>query len=729
MSEEGVEVIKSRLSVLLHAVNGAYPRKEVAKLRGASEMDRRHDWDALLLKLYLLGPKSRRGDGKDILLEQTLNFPRNLALDFKSIWEVGRALKINNHVQWKCSHTNTCGHRYFVKELPSSKHEASRENQRMHDGAETTHLHLGAGSLAEHGDFLELRGAIGAIGIDRSLISLTAGWTSHLEASKTWIVRLSSDIGTLRPAPNLSQPQALIAASETLRLSVGCGKIQRQREDYRISLPTLAMGVGLSLLAVTPEIVGPALAIGACLGAAAVVPKVVRLFSGLRSSAASGTVRPNPVMEELQRQIREERERADDAEARRERSEADRREDNARMQAVERERAVIAEELRWADSERTRADRARRDAEAQVRSAEQEKTVLEESRRRAEEERRRVMEERDAAHEERQRANNEVKMAEEEWRKAEEARWKSEEEAQKAEERRLRAEEDQRIADEEVRLIRLEMDRKEHAKVVAERTAAEARAALQKAEKSLKEGIRPVVIPTTEEFEATKKKLRYRDGVFHFAIAGVSGSGKSSLINAFRGIKNNSKDALKAPVGIVETTKTIARYADPDSEVPFFWYDVPGAGTLDVPDWIYFNDQGLYVFDCILVLIDNRFMATDLAILRNCARFKIPAYIVRSKSKQHISNLAEDLELDDEDEGPRLLMARQMYISETRKNVAQNLEAAGLMQQKVYMVDRDTLVKVRNGEQPREYLDEWNLLHDILTEASIRREGRKEHAP
>lgn len=106
----------------------------------------------------------------------------------------------------------------------------------------------------------------------------------------------------------------------------------------------------------------------------------------------------------------------------------------------------------------------------------------------------------------------------------------------------------------------------------------------------MREGIKPVIMPTREEYEATKKCLQYEDGIFHFAIAGISGSGKSSLINAFRGLHNGSRGSLVAKTGVTETTSQIARYADPNKANPFVWYDVPGAGTL-IPDWVYFNQQ------------------------------------------------------------------------------------------------------------------------------------------
>ncbi|KAI0922846.1 hypothetical protein AcW1_002601 [Taiwanofungus camphoratus] len=156
-----------------------------------------------------------------------------------------------------------------------------------------------------------------------------------------------------------------------------------------------------------------------------------------------------------------------------------------------------------------------------------------------------------------------------------------------------------------------------------------------------------------------------------------------------------------APTDITETTSEITRYTDPNSANPFVWYDVPGAGTLQIPDGQYFNAQGLYIFDCIIVLFDTRFTETDVAILKNCALFNIPSYIVRSKSKQHILNVMKDMgyDSDDEDHALRrvfLARARDKYITKTRESVKRNLDAAHLSQQRAYVVDKETLVKIVN---------------------------------
>ena len=131
----------------------------------------------------------------------------------------------------------------------------------------------------------------------------------------------------------------------------------------------------------------------------------------------------------------------------------------------------------------------------------------------------------------------------------------------------------------------------------------------EEVERQLKKDIQPVVIPIADEMRAAKVKVEYKDGIF-FAIAGVAGSGKSSLINAFCGMSNSDPNAT--PAGVNETTLEVSRYVDTAHAEQFAWYDVPGSGTLKIPDWQYCNSQGLHIFDCIIVLFSNRFRMTDL---------------------------------------------------------------------------------------------------------------------
>ena len=88
----------------------------------------------------------------------------------------------------------------------------------------------------------------------------------------------------------------------------------------------------------------------------------------------------------------------------------------------------------------------------------------------------------------------------------------------------------------------------------------------------------------------------------------------------------------------------------------------------------------------------------------------------------------EDLEWDDEEEDEEALddaakwaRAREKYDLETRESVMRNLEEAKLPPQRVYLMDKETMVQVIKGRQPPKAIDEWILLRDLLAEARLRR--------
>ncbi|KAG1786251.1 interferon-inducible GTPase-domain-containing protein [Suillus plorans] len=283
----------------------------------------------------------------------------------------------------------------------------------------------------------------------------------------------------------------------------------------------------------------------------------------------------------------------------------------------------------------------------------------------------------------------------------------------------------QEAANEEKKKATAAQEAANASKKAAEEQVKAANFAKKEAERKLKEGIQPVVTPTPAEVSAAKRKVQYREDLFHFAVAGVAGGGKSSLINAFRGLRD--KDAGSAATGVTQTTLAMARYASPNAEYPYVWYDIPGAGTLKIPDWQYFNAQGLYVFDCIIVLFDNRFTMTDIAILTNCKRFKIPTYIVRSKADQHIRNIMKDMgyDSDDDENGDQrkkvYQAARQQFIQQMRQIVKENLENYNMPDQRVYIVSNESMFGVVKERQPRQVIDEIELLNDLIGEAQNRK--------
>ncbi|KAF9818988.1 hypothetical protein IEO21_02402 [Rhodonia placenta] len=360
------------------------------------------------------------------------------------------------------------------------------------------------------------------------------------------------------------------------------------------------------------------------------------------------------------------------------------------------EESAKAEAPQQADERRVQAEASLRHAECLLKEAEERTRAAEEGRERAEDAR---------------------AKAEMEKRLAEEAKAAAEERCRRAEEDGQSSEAERATANEEAQRARAERDESEAAKSAAVKAADEARVALEEAQKTLSS----VMMPTHAEYKATRARLQCQEDFFHFAVAGASGSGKSSLINALRGLRNGSRNPLVAKTSVTGTTNEITRYADPDQANPFVWYEVPDAGILDTPDWLLFNERGLYVFDCIIVLIDNRFTETDVAILRNCARFQIPSYIVRSKSLRHILNILNDMPCDEnsdeDDEEARMDQAIKQYVAETRHSVAQNLEKAGLAQQRVYIVDKESLVQVVKGQEPSLLLSDLELVDNLRSDA------------
>lgn len=255
-------------------------------------------------------------------------------------------------------------------------------------------------------------------------------------------------------------------------------------------------------------------------------------------------------------------------------------------------------------------------------------------------------------------------------------------------------------------------------------------------EKSETPGANQIHWPTPAEINKAMIDADYQQQTFHFAVAGAAGSGKSSLINSFRGLRNRDTERGAAATGSNETTLAKARYPDPSDLPPrkwTVWYDIPGAGTQSIPDWQYFNQQGLFIYDAIIVAFNDRFTLIDLGILRNCEALGIPAFIVRTKADAHIRNILQDqYGSDDEEEGHNYtetnrLQCQEEFVAGTKTYVAGELERAGLDQkQRVYVVSKDKLRAVvcavtQSLQRPKNLIDEEELYIHLLTAATGRR--------
>lgn len=134
--------------------------------------------------------------------------------------------------------------------------------------------------------------------------------------------------------------------------------------------------------------------------------------------------------------------------------------------------------------------------------------------------------------------------------------------------------------------------------------------------------------------------LRKSPDFVNIAVAGNSGAGKSSFINAIRGLRASDPGAAK--VGVNETTMKPDAYEC--KQLPGVWiWDLPGAGTELFPREDYIETIGLRHFDMVIVISSQRFTETEVAISAELRRLRIGHFMVRTKVDIDVANNLNDM--------------------------------------------------------------------------------------
>ncbi|XP_060771509.1 interferon-inducible GTPase 5-like [Neoarius graeffei] len=131
--------------------------------------------------------------------------------------------------------------------------------------------------------------------------------------------------------------------------------------------------------------------------------------------------------------------------------------------------------------------------------------------------------------------------------------------------------------------------------------------------------------------KATQKAQTQIDQLFnislHIAVTGVTGSGKSSFINAVRGL-NDDEGAAKT--GVTETTMEATSYKHPTMPNVMFW-DLPGIGSPNFKAKKYFKDTQFSTYDFYIIILSERVTENDIMLTKEIKRSKKLFYFVRSK--------------------------------------------------------------------------------------------------
>jgi small GTP-binding protein len=152
--------------------------------------------------------------------------------------------------------------------------------------------------------------------------------------------------------------------------------------------------------------------------------------------------------------------------------------------------------------------------------------------------------------------------------------------------------------------------------------------------------------------EAKRQREEFENATVKCGIIGLSGAGKSSLINAIAGEKI-------AATGSTEQTMSAQSHFHNGIE----FVDLPGCGTERWPQATYINDLNLTEFDCFIIVTHTRLYESDIYLhqkLKN--EMGKPCFVVRNK----IDVAIRDEEYDNQ-------LSEQQTIEKVRENILSSI--------------------------------------------------------
>uniref|UniRef100_A0A3P9DSK2 IRG-type G domain-containing protein n=1 Tax=Maylandia zebra TaxID=106582 RepID=A0A3P9DSK2_9CICH len=120
----------------------------------------------------------------------------------------------------------------------------------------------------------------------------------------------------------------------------------------------------------------------------------------------------------------------------------------------------------------------------------------------------------------------------------------------------------------------------------------------------------------------------------NIAITGESGAGKSTFINAFRGIGDEDDGA--APTDFAESSKDPIPYFHPDYPNVSLW-DLPGIGTPKYPADKYLRSVPFKKYDFYIIISADHLTENDVKLAKEIQRMMKKFYFVHSKTDNDIN--------------------------------------------------------------------------------------------
>ncbi|XP_045158281.2 interferon-inducible GTPase 1-like isoform X2 [Mercenaria mercenaria] len=131
----------------------------------------------------------------------------------------------------------------------------------------------------------------------------------------------------------------------------------------------------------------------------------------------------------------------------------------------------------------------------------------------------------------------------------------------------------------------------------------------------------------------------WKEKYVKIAIAGNSGTGKSSLINTLRGMRPGDKGAAK--VGVTETTTEAVSYRFPNND-RIRIFDLPGMGTIHFPRQNYMEDMKVSTYDAFIIVTSERITENDVWFTKEIMSKNRHVCFVRTKIDTELANEKKD---------------------------------------------------------------------------------------